>query len=409
MTNDTRQGTRSRVALVLPDLSGGGAGRTVLTLATGLVDQGYKVDIVLFRHRVRYPTDVPAKARLHVAEANVPGSSKGPDDRTRRFDWVRSARALNWDPPCLPDPGLVRQTRAVASYMEREKPDLVLPNLPRADVATLLAGGLLDSHPPIMPIIHNMPVIHGFRGLRYRRRYRHLATGAIHFVGVSEGVSESFAATIRIPRDRITTIYNPVVTPTLHVKMVQPPGHPWFLDGGPPVILSAGRFVRAKDHATLIRAFHRLASRRACRLIVVGDGRQRRRIQRLVKRLGLSDRVSLPGWAENPLPLMANASCFVLSSRHEGLGLALIESLACGCPCVSTDCPAGPAEILQNGRLGPLVPVGDDAALADAMERVLDQPPDKRALRERAAYFSADRAVAAYDRLISAVVGRRPT
>ena len=86
--------------------------------------------------------------------------------------------------------------------------------------------------------------------------------------------------------------------------------------------------------------------------------------------------------------------------------MVLAEALACGCPCVSTDCPSGPAEILLNGDIGPLVPVGDDAALAEAMGRVLDDPPDRRLLQQRAAYFSADRAVAAYEELIASVVRR---
>ena len=103
---------------------------------------------------------------------------------------------------------------------------------------------------------------------------------------------------------------------------------------------------------------------------------------------------------------MARASLFVLSSRWEGLPTVLVEALACGCPCVSTDCPSGPAEILLNGDIGPLVPVGDDAALAEAMGRVLDDPPDRRLLQQRAAYFSADRSVAAYEELIASVVRR---
>ena len=187
--------------------------------------------------------------------------------------------------------------------------------------------------------------------------------------------------------------------------MAEPPDHPWLVDDGPPVILSAGRLARLKDYPTLIKAFSHLTARRPCRLIILGEGRMRNEIEDLIGKLHLGDRVSLPGWVENPFPYMARARLFVLSSRHEGLPGVLVEAMACGCPCVSTDCPSGPAEILRNGQLGPLVPMGDEVALTDAMERILARPPDADALRKRAADFSADRAVRAYEKLISTIAG----
>lgn len=84
--------------------------------------------------------------------------------------------------------------------------------------------------------------------------------------------------------------------------------------------------------------------------------------------------------------------------------MVLVEALACGCPCVSTDCPAGPAEILQNGRIGPLVPMGEPATLAEAMGQVLDRPPDKCTLRQRAADFTMLKSVKAYETLLKCVL-----
>ena len=150
-----------------------------------------------------------------------------------------------------------------------------------------------------------------------------------------------------------------------------------------------------------------MAARRPCRLIILGEGRLRKQLERLVASLGLADRVSLPGWVENPFSFMSRAALFVLSSRNEGLPAVLIQAMACGCPCVSTDCPAGPAEILQGGRLGPLVPVGDAVGLAEAINSVLDRRTDGRKLRERAVHFSAETAISAYDRLITSVIHER--
>src|SRR4051812_16776517 len=93
---------------------------------------------------------------------------------------------------------------------------------------------------------------------------------------------------------------------------------------------------------------------------------------------------------------MARSALFALSSAYEGFGNVLVEAMACGCPVVSIDCPSGPAEILDGGRYGPLVPVGDDVALAAAMERVLAAPSDSALLRARAAEFTVERATDGY-------------
>ena len=402
------------IAFVIHDLGGGGAERSVLQLASELRERGHRVDLVLLWGKIGYPKEVPDETGLFVLQ-KTPDRHTEDDaaDALRRavelrgspqvLDWFRLANALNWDPLCLPHRGLVRRGRAIASYMELEKPDCVLPNLPHAIAVTLLSSRLLKEPPPIIPTLHN--VGKGNQPLD-DRRYRHLFSYTSRFVAVSRGVADDLSITWDVPRDRITTIYNPVVTPDLCVKAIEQPDHPWLRDNSAPVILAVGRLENQKDYPTLIQAFARLATRRPHRLIILGEGNRRTEIEGLVQELKLTDRVSLPGWVENPFAFMARASMFVLSSIYEGLPTVLVEALACGCPCVSTDCPSGPAEILLNGEIGPLVPVGDSAALAEAMERVLDAPPDRRLLQRRAAYFSADRAVAAYEELIASVVRR---
>ena len=154
----------------------------------------------------------------------------------------------------------------------------------------------------------------------------------------------------------------------------------------------------------LIRAFACLNKVRPCRLLILGEGDSRGELERLASDLDVADNVSMPGWVDNPFAYMAHAQLFVLSSNFEGFGLVLAEALACGCPCVSTDCVSGPSEILQGGEIGELVPVGDDRALAEAMQRTLDNPPPKEKLIARGEHFSFDRAIDGYERLISEVV-----
>jgi glycosyltransferase involved in cell wall biosynthesis len=167
---------------------------------------------------------------------------------------------------------------------------------------------------------------------------------------------------------------NPVVTPDLASKAAEPLDHPWFRPGEPPVVLGVGRLSKQKDFATLIRAFDRVRRARGARLMILGEGPERAGLQALADELALSQDVALPGFASNPFAYMARAGVFVLSSAWEGMPGALIQAAACGAPVVATDCESGPREVLQDGRYGRLVPVGNPAALADAILSTLDQP-----------------------------------
>jgi glycosyltransferase involved in cell wall biosynthesis len=169
------------------------------------------------------------------------------------------------------------------------------------------------------------------------------------------------------------------------------------------VILGAGRLSEQKDFATLVRAFARVRAVRPARLVILGeakgevkDAERRSQLTALARELAVETDVRLQGFVANPFKYMARSAVFASSSRYEGLPGTLIQAMACGCPVVSTDCPTGPAEVLLGGRFGPLVPVGDAEALANAILHVLDQPLPQDDLRQRAADFSVERSVARY-------------
>jgi glycosyltransferase involved in cell wall biosynthesis len=222
---------------------------------------------------------------------------------------------------------------------------------------------------------------------------------ADRIIAVSDGVAEDLAKTARLPRERITTVYNPAVSPSLELKAKDVLDHPWFQPGEPPVILAVGRFTSVKGFDALIRAFAGLKGRSHARLMILGEGRERTALERLVRDCGLAQDVAMPGFVRNPYRYMARAKAFVVSSRYEGLSMVLIEALACGCPVVSTDCPSGPREVLEGGKYGPLVPVGDVSALTNAMARVLARPPPAERLRRRAQDFYVDRVVERYEKI----------
>ncbi|MFN3591959.1 MAG: glycosyltransferase, partial [Thermaurantiacus sp.] len=164
-------------------------------------------------------------------------------------------------------------------------------------------------------------------------------------------------------------------------------------------ILTAGRMKPQKNHALLIRAFARLELPSA-RLAILGDGRSEAATRALVAEMDLQTRVLMPGFVADPGPWLRSADLFVLSSDYEGFGNVLVEALAAGLPIVSTDCPFGPAEILEHGCYGRLVPVGDEGALAAAMADALAEDHDRAALRRRAADFAPDVAARRYASLL---------
>lgn len=209
------------------------------------------------------------------------------------------------------------------------------------------------------------------------RRMRALYRRADGFIAVSEGIRSDLEQWLQVTPDRIHVLPNPTIAPELYDRAAEDPGHQWLVAGQPPVVLGVGALRQQKDFATLIRAFARVRATRACRLIILGEGRQRSRLEKLASRLGIADDVDLPGWRPNPHAYVARAAVFALSSRWEGTANVIIEAAALGTPIVATDCRYGPREVLRDGQYGELVSPRDPNQLAGAILRVLEQPPDR--------------------------------
>lgn len=207
------------------------------------------------------------------------------------------------------------------------------------------------------------------------RRMRALYRRADGCIAVSNGIRDDLHEQLAVPKTRIQVLPNPVITPELYQRAEEDPGHPWFRPGEPPVVLGVGALRQQKDFATLIHAFASVRRERSCRLVILGEGRQRERLTQLVEQLGIAADVDLPGWQGNAHAWMARANVFALSSRWEGTANVIIEAAALGVPIVATDCHYGPREVLQDGRYGELVPTEDPEALGRGIERMLDQPP----------------------------------
>lgn len=217
---------------------------------------------------------------------------------------------------------------------------------------------------------------------------------ADNIVAVSKGTAQDLAQVIGIDAGRIQCIYNPIVSNGLLDQAREPVDHPWFRDSDIPVVLAVGRLEPQKDFATLIEAFAELRRHKRCRLMILGDGSEREMLTRLAESLGLADDIAMPGFAPNPHAYTARAGLLVLSSRFESLANVVIEAMAVGTPVIATDCPSGPAEALDHGRYGTLVPVGDPESLAAAMAKALDEKPaqvPRSWLDQFTTRYSADR------------------
>ena len=142
------------------------------------------------------------------------------------------------------------------------------------------------------------------------------------------------------------------------------------------------------------------------RLIILGEGERREQLEKLIEDLGIAHAVSMPGWVDNPYSFMAKADLFVLSSNNEGMPMVLGEALICGCPVVSTDCPTGPREYLQDGRWGYLTPVNDEDALAAAILKSLRNDVDRSALKARGADFDINTLIDEYEQFYHEVISQ---
>ncbi len=338
-----------RIAVFVSFSGTGGVERMVASLARGFVALGQRVDLVLVRaegpHLARVPPEVN---RVHLG--------------------VRHSLLA------LP---------ALARYLRQRRPAAVLAAKDRAGRVAVLARALAGTDTRIVLRLGTnlSTAMAGRSPLERALRYwpiRLLYPKLDRIAAVSRGVAEDTARIACIRPEVISVIRNPVITPELLTQAALPCPHPWFQPGLPPVILGVGRLQQQKDFPTLVRAFALVRKERPCRLVILGDGGGRAVLLNLIEGLGLASDVDLPGFQTNPYPFLARAALFALSSAWEGSPNALTEAMALGVPVVATDCPSGPRELLDGGRFGPLVPVGDVPALAAAIVATLDQhlPPE---------------------------------
>jgi glycosyltransferase involved in cell wall biosynthesis len=358
-----------RVSIFLPSLNGGGAERVMVTLANGFAARGYAVDLVLASGQGPYLGNVSPDVRIVDLQAG------------------RVIKAL----------------APLARHLRRTRPAALLSAMNHANVVAALAhrwSGVpsrlaLSERTTISVVAQRERSVAG-RIVYALVPWVYRWAGGI--IAVSQAAARDLEQFAHLPAGAVRAIYNPFDLQRIHRMAYDEPRHPWLAPGQPPVVLAIGRLTEAKDFSTLIRAFAQSRLRGNARLLILGEGPLRPALLAEAAACGLTEEdFQMPGFVDNPYAFLARAGVFVLSSRWEGLPGVLIEAMACGTPVVSTDCPSGPNEILEGGRWGRLVPVGDSAALANAIDAVLAAPRDSLPnVRLRAADFDQERAIDTY-------------
>lgn len=324
-----------RIAIFLPSLRGGGAQRVGVQIANGMYERGLPVDLLLAEDGGAYRDEVLDGVRVIS------------------FGRARTLSAL-WP---------------LVLYLRSNKPTTLLSGQPHGTVVAYLAtlisgwGGRFiarETNSNIDAMGRNVSFIDRIVRFLVNLVY----SKAAMVISPSHGVAEELSG-------QVVVIPNPLdTTAILRAASASPPVSKVSTNR---FVLGVGRLSIQKRFDDLIRAFANLKQRHELSLVILGDGPERDNLARLAEQLGLSDRLIMPGFDPNPYRYMARCAVFVLSSGWEGLPNALLQAMACGAPVVATDCPHGPREILQDGRFGELVPVGDVEALSAAIARELEK------------------------------------
>jgi glycosyltransferase involved in cell wall biosynthesis len=361
-----------RVAFFLPSLGGGGAQRVIVNLANYYVRQGIAVDLLLVKNQGAYFPLLDSRVNLVILGCS------------------RVAFSLIY---------LLR-------YLKKARPNSLLVTMPHVSIVAILAKlicglsfKLIIRQPNYLSL--NTGKINYFTRLLVKLICL-LFNRADSIIAISQGVAKDLNSYGVIDSDKISVIYNPIFSGSILNQAEQKIQHQWISNGHRDyaLIIAVGRLVRQKNFSMLIDAFHKLLRQQNARLIILGEGPLKSELQAKINSLGLSWCIELLGFSDNPYAYLKRADVFVLSSLWEGFGNVLVESLALGTPVVSTDCPSGPAEILQDGKYGILVENNNSDALAAGMLKALRQSLQKEELIHRAKYFSISNIAEQYKQII---------
>lgn len=359
---------RNPVAIYIPDFSGGGAEMVSVRLANQIALSGREVDLVVNRDRGVLKDLI--SSNVQIVDLGV----------------SRTIAAL---------PKLI-------SYINHFSPGALVSGILTNNVVAIAAHVCTLRKVPVIVCQHNTFSIEA------RQSFKYFMTSCIfaimirfctHIIAVSRGVADDLVTASGIARSKVKVIYNPILIPSFDELANQANHHPWLNMADEVVFIAAGRLAPQKDYPTLLKGFAIVRKTIDAKLIVLGEGLLLKELQREAEILKISESVDFAGFQPNPLSYISKACALVLTSSFEGFGNVVAEALGCGTQVISTTC-SGPVEILENGRHGQLVPIGDHEALAHAMLRAACVPAAKNQLKAAASRFRTDLIARQYLELI---------
>lgn len=360
--------SRPHIAVFVPVLGGGGAERQMLNLMNEFVRHGVKTDVLV----------ADAEQSDYLSELSE-------EVRVISFDVPSTILSL----PSLP---------SIISYLWNANPKVLVSVALWAHLAPLLACKIAGTNTRCVASVRNFHSREYKSGISFSRRIVLNISGYTlskmdHVFAVTKRIRKDVIKNFGVKSTNVSVVNSPILDSDVSDRAQEYVEHPWFNDSDLPVLISVGRLTRQKNYPLLLRAFSEVRRQRHARLVVLGEGEERSSLERQARRLKINEDVDFVGFVDNPYAYMSKASLFVLASDWEGLQNVIVEALAVGCPVVSTDCPSGPREILDDGKYGRLVPTSAPESLAEAILEALRSTTDEEKLKARAQDFS-DNAVA---------------
>lgn len=278
-------------------------------------------------------------------------------------------------------------------YLQNEQPDVIFSAGDHLNTVVLLAAMITGSKAKISCSSRVTP-FDTYSHLPFTKRWflkwcmRTVMPRADAMTCVSHDMVEQYRRVFKSPPH--VCVYNIVSDSDSAAKQTEAVDEEWFAAKNGPILIAAGSLVPWKGFRDLILAMSVLRKSTDAKLLILGDGPLRAELQELIEGQGLAHAVKLAGYVDNPLKYFSRSDIFVLSSHVEGMPNVLVEAMMCGCTPVSTNCPTGPRELLQDGKAGYLVPVNDPVALAAGLRRAIEQPIAPQILGEAIKPFSAE-------------------
>jgi glycosyltransferase involved in cell wall biosynthesis len=365
-----------KLMVVIHSLRGGGSERVLINVLKGLDRNEFSITLVLYEKILDYqiPEDVELQILDIYASKNIFKLTKG----------------------------FILKIINLARLIRQGKPDVVFSLLSSTNVTVILARLLSRTKCKVFVSEHTHPssnLKNEVYGGITKGFIKYLYPKADKIVAVSEGIKEDLIKNFNITEKKITVIYNPVDISEIEMLSQEKVDHPWFQDKLP-IIVSVGRLTKQKGYPYLIGAFCFVRESLPCRLLIIGEGEDREKLIKMAKESDFAKDIEFLGFQKNPFKYMKKSSLFVLSSLYEGFPNVLLEAMALGLPIVSTNCPSGPSEILDDKKSGLLVPVKDEHALAKAIVDLLTNRKLKdnlsREAKIRAQFFALTKIIEQY-------------